>query len=226
MNEMIKTLNPYEELDVSRNATVEEIRRSYRKKVKEAHPDAGGEPHLWERLKAAFDVLMDPQLRKTYDDTGRIEEDRPDNDRAAALQLIEMQIGQIINQFITKGWAPSADPRKLMVIENVIANVTAEMIAGTNAIIEGGKVLAFYADFKGRFSVKDPQAAGEDCIGRLLDNQIRQTQAQIAGLEQAVRVHELAIKIARGYEFKMESPYEQPHFVGINVNPMRGNSTW
>jgi DnaJ-class molecular chaperone len=61
----------YRILDVSRNATHDEIRGSYRKLAKEYHPDRnpGNKPaeEKFKRVSAAFDILGDPDKRKRYD---------------------------------------------------------------------------------------------------------------------------------------------------------------
>jgi curved DNA-binding protein CbpA len=63
-------LDPYEELGVDRDATTLEVRKAYRKKVKDTHPDQGGDPEAFNRTKTALAVLTNPAKRKSYDDTG------------------------------------------------------------------------------------------------------------------------------------------------------------
>jgi molecular chaperone DnaJ len=73
----------YEVLEVSREATPEEIKAAYRKKAMHLHPDrlhASKEKKSQEQLKAeftelqhAYDVLSDPEKRSKYD-TGRLDE--------------------------------------------------------------------------------------------------------------------------------------------------------
>jgi len=60
----------YEVLGVPRDATGEEIKRSYRKLARELHPDVNPDPHTQERFKevtAAYEVLSDPEKRQMYD---------------------------------------------------------------------------------------------------------------------------------------------------------------
>lgn len=60
----------YEVLEVSPNATQEEIKKSFRKLVMKHHPDKGGDITKSQEINAAYEVLSDPDKRKTYDKFG------------------------------------------------------------------------------------------------------------------------------------------------------------
>ena len=63
--------NYYEILGVSENASIEEIKKAYRKLAKEYHPDTkGGDKRAESRFKdisEAYAVLKDPKKRQEYD---------------------------------------------------------------------------------------------------------------------------------------------------------------
>ncbi|MGH8906276.1 MAG: molecular chaperone DnaJ [Egibacteraceae bacterium] len=60
----------YEILGVSRDATDEELKRAYRRKAREVHPDQGGDEEAFKELTAAYEVLRNPQARGNYDRYG------------------------------------------------------------------------------------------------------------------------------------------------------------
>lgn len=63
----------YEVLGVPRGATAEQIKRAYRKKAMQVHPDVTDDPDAEEKFKAvneAYEVLSDPQKKAVFDRGG------------------------------------------------------------------------------------------------------------------------------------------------------------
>lgn len=70
-------MNHYEVLGVKPDATDEEIKRAYRKRAAETHPDKPenkGREDEFKAIAGAYEVLGDAVRRKHYDETGRDEE--------------------------------------------------------------------------------------------------------------------------------------------------------
>jgi molecular chaperone DnaJ len=60
----------YQTLGVSRGASIDEVKRAYRRLARQLHPDVNPDPATQERFKdvtRAYEVLSDPQKRELYD---------------------------------------------------------------------------------------------------------------------------------------------------------------
>ena len=60
----------YEILGVEREASDDEIKRAYRRRARELHPDAGGDEEEFKELTTAYEVLKNPAARANYDRFG------------------------------------------------------------------------------------------------------------------------------------------------------------
>lgn len=60
----------YDILGVSKSASADEIKRAYRKKAHQHHPDKGGESEKFKEINEAYQVLGDERKRSAYDQFG------------------------------------------------------------------------------------------------------------------------------------------------------------
>lgn len=59
--------NYYEILQVKPDASLDEIKRSFRKLAMVHHPDKGGDQEKFKEINTAYDILSNPQKRQQYD---------------------------------------------------------------------------------------------------------------------------------------------------------------
>tara|TARA_Y100000389_G_scaffold50722_1_gene46418 strand:+ start:6234 stop:7217 length:984 start_codon:yes stop_codon:yes gene_type:complete len=60
----------YNILGVNRNASIDEIKKAYRKKATTEHPDKGGDEKKFQEISNAYHVLSNPEKKKNYDNAG------------------------------------------------------------------------------------------------------------------------------------------------------------
>ena len=96
--------DPYEVLQVQRNASAEEIKKSYRRLARQYHPDANpDDPEAEEKFKEiafAYEVLSDPEKRSRYDRFG-------DAGSASSMGDPFGGIGDIFESFFGSGFSQS-----------------------------------------------------------------------------------------------------------------------
>lgn len=66
----ITEYNPYDVLGVSVDADNTTIKKAYRQLSKQNHPDKGGEPEVFMRIRKAYEALTDEETRRNWEDYG------------------------------------------------------------------------------------------------------------------------------------------------------------
>jgi DnaJ domain/Nuclease-related domain len=68
--------SPYEVLGVAASATEDELRRAFRKALRETHPDTGGDPGRFDAVQQAWHRVSTTEKRAAYDSGRGIHSDR------------------------------------------------------------------------------------------------------------------------------------------------------
>jgi curved DNA-binding protein CbpA len=211
-------LDPYDELGVDRDANAPEIKSAFKRRAKKTHPDKGGSVDAFQRARLALTILTDPGRRARYDATGTIEDDKPDNVRAGALQVIQNHMGGIVNQFMhaaDDAAAQATDPRKIDVLGVIDTLIRMEMDNMLGAIRTHEKALEFLRDMRRRFRKKKNPA--DDPIGRGFDDQVKRAGGEIEKLRDGIAMREKAVEIVAGYAFERDQPQPVGNFVTTGI---------
>lgn len=67
MSESPVSASAYEVLGVDPSASTEELRRAYRQKLRDTHPDTGGAAHHFHAVQTAWELVGTPAARSLYD---------------------------------------------------------------------------------------------------------------------------------------------------------------
>lgn len=95
---MSSTVNLYDVLNLDSDCTKKDIKKAYRKMVKEFHPDHGGDAQLFELITHAFNVLYNDESRSCYDHAYKLSRDAEgdfDDMKSAAQQYFESQEAEL-----------------------------------------------------------------------------------------------------------------------------------
>lgn len=95
-------MNLYDILDVSKNATLDEIKTAYKKASMKHHPDRhGGDHDKFLRIQKAYATLENPDTRKYYDTCGGDPQPyKLSTQEAARQELLNLILGMATNEGI------------------------------------------------------------------------------------------------------------------------------
>jgi molecular chaperone DnaJ len=96
----------YGVLDLRPDAAADDIKRAYRRKAREHHPDAGGDAERFKEVTHAYEVLSDPERRARYD---RFGDDGSAQGRSGASDPFGFSggIGDVLDAFFGAGFGGS-----------------------------------------------------------------------------------------------------------------------
>lgn len=89
----------YKILGLDRNATIADVKAAFKRKAKQTHPDAGGDPEQFRQVALAHRILSDDKRRQKYDETGETTENLDTLD-GQAIAIIGGLVDEIVNRLV------------------------------------------------------------------------------------------------------------------------------
>lgn len=182
-------LDPYVELGIDRRAeaTPADIRRAYRRRAAQVHPDRNPDDPFanakMQQATEAYDILMDPERRRAFDTLGVVE--RPPNyDTKARDMLITCML-----ETLQRSGAPQLIDTMRRVLKVQLANVRQQIKVARST---NEHIAAIKAKFRCR--------AGENFLSIALDHKIAENAAIVAGMEQNAHITAKALEILDAFE--------------------------
>ena len=191
-------MNPYSELGLSPDASVSAVKRAYRRRARETHPDTGGSAKAFDQCKRAALVLLDPQKRTHFDRTGVIEEDAPDN----ALSEVLVAVSQLLDAAIVQCTQAGQQPESVALLDRMhgLAEQSKRGMAQSRANIE--KHLKISERLVGRFKAKKRGEGNR--LAALLEQRIAAQRANIAKLAHDEDTMKRTLEFLEDYSFEAE----------------------
>lgn len=196
--------NPYEVLGLGPDATPEEINAAYRAASKSAHPDQGGSVEEFIRVKGAAMVLLDPERRKRFDETGNLDEGKPDNALAEVMEAIA-------NFFISSIDVSDQFGAPRLADLNLVDAATTHFknqVHGAKAHIKGieTKIKKFEKAISRLKSKRE-----NDMVRSMLTHHVNSMKGLVDATQRQIKQFEKAVEILADYEFEMNAtPPSQP----------------
>ncbi|MDX0432992.1 DnaJ domain-containing protein [Sinorhizobium medicae] len=185
-------IDPYALLGIERDADERAIRTAYRRAVKTAHPDRGGDADQFGKLQAAYELLKDPVRRKVYDDTG-YDPQLADPKDLKGLMMLET----LVNDFILDEREPGTfDP-----VAAMRRKLSDDIVKNRFHILELERHrsrVRKHLDRLGRRPETDVLGSMLRARSQSIVEAIRNTEAQIEVIEQAYTMLE-------GYSYELEA---------------------
>lgn len=92
------TDNLYEVLGVEPGASKDQIKAAYRAAARKHHPDAGGSAEHFMAVTRSYDVLMNDELRATYDADGTVDDGDVRKQRDRVMGILSECLDVVIEQ--------------------------------------------------------------------------------------------------------------------------------
>lgn len=191
----------YDELGVSKEASTEDIKRAYRSRSKETHPDAGGDPAEFRALARAYGILSNQESRKRYDrgeTPDAIEAGDPDAEAVAIIKSLFIEI-------VTGSDNPYASP-----LDEIRKRIGAKQAQGRELIALQRKLIARLEKAKAKLKAKGE----ENFLTPTLEQQIKIAEASISRVEHELRIGDRVKELVDGYEYEVEKRPPSPQVSG------------
>lgn len=192
------SFDPYAELSIPRAASPAEVKRAYRKRAKDAHPDAGGTAEDFNRLSRAFLVLSDPVRRAKYDHTGEVDEREPDNALSIAVSIIVGYFSAAVSDCISKG----RDPCGMDLVATGRAYFEQQIKLFTQQKQPIEKAAKAMEKVEKRLRGK---GKANPIVRHALLAQVRSTAEPLRALDQKIQQFRDALVLLENYEFDVDS---------------------
>ena len=183
-------MNPYTELDVSTDASLETIKHQYRTLAQMHHPDKGGDEDIFKRIKLAYEILSDPIRRKQYDITGETATSNVKNEAVEKIVQILLHVVPIFN----------ADQDNLISIIEMETRTMLELVFKDISVIEKHIVNLEKVSEKIRIKTEN-----ENLLNGLVVNQIRQKKQELVTFQHRVKVCNFMLEILKDYEYGLRN---------------------
>lgn len=197
---MRKRKNHYDSLGVPPDATPDQIKRAYRGKARETHPDKGGDAEEFAAVAAAYDVLSDPARRLLYDATGQQPETQP----------IEIEVRTILLGMFNQALAADLQT-------DIITAIRKEIKAGSERVRLDAKRLEERAKKLEKRRSKITSTSEVNLAHLVIDGELKNIAQSLAGLDHQYAVEHALLTELDAYSEEFEAPKPKANYHSVTI---------
>lgn len=190
-------MNPYDILGVPKTASTDQIKSAYRKRARDTHPDRGGDGDKFAEVTRAYSILMDPDLRKRFDETGAVDEVNPLTIRQRMIQII----AQMFNSALAVEGERGTSLRHFPLIKAMRAQMGQNLAQAYDVAAKHKKSLDDRQFLLARISRTDD---GENIFADIIRGQITQLAAIVKTADLDIQAMEMACDELMAYENEVD----------------------
>ena len=184
------TTSLYDDLELPKTCTSEEIKQKYRILAQLHHPDKGGDVEKFKRMKLAYEVLSDPIKREHYDSTGDHYNDiNIDSEVMGRLAFMVSQFVQHIN--------PEFDD---LILKMKIEIRSLQQLT-TNAIVECNDLIAKFNIISKKIRLKKE---GENLLKLVVDKKVLGLHNEVINHKRGLIVFARMLEVLDDYHFSTD----------------------
>ena len=184
------TTSLYDDLELPKTCTSEELKHKYRILAQLHHPDKGGDVEKFKRMKLAYEVLSDPIKREHYDSTGDHYDDvNLDSEVMGRLAVMLSQFVQHIN--------PEIDD----LILKMRIEIRALQQLTTNAIVECNELIAKFKIISKKIRLKKE---GENLLKLVVDKKVLGLHNEVINHKRGLIVFARMLEVLDDYHYSSD----------------------
>ena len=190
MINIVMTTSLYDDLELPKTCTSEEIKQKYRILAQLHHPDKGGDVEKFKRMKLAYEVLSDPIKREHYDSTGDHYNDvNLDSEVMARLAIMISQFVQHIN--------PEIDDLilKMRIEIRALQQLTNSAIVECNNLINKMNIISKKIKLK---------KEGENLLKSVIDKKVLGLHTELIHHKRGLIVFDRMLEVIDDYHFSSD----------------------
>ena len=186
-------IDPYEILDVARDADETTVKAAFRRLAKSAHPDSGGDSDTFVMAQKAQDLLLDPLRRKVFDATGY----DPELADVRDLQGL-MAIEKLVNDIVLDEREPGTFDPLVRMRATLEADIRKARFHAAEMKSHGARV--------GRHLDRIGNRPATDILGYMLRARIDAIGKAVTEAQKQVEANERALEMLKAYSYEVDAP--------------------